>query len=150
MNNLIKHFSSQGEGHCLISLRSTAQQKISWGQIKRMLALHTHISVLLTSPTLNYCFKTQHQIVLRGMSLLHPPLCGKAIKLFFPTLPKSLSLSFNLALVHRGQIFSISSCHPINGSRRGRLGFLPAIGIWKISHLFGDIITMSQNITTIH
>ena len=41
---------------------------------------------------------------LRGMSLLCSPLPGKAIKLFLSTSPKTLSLWFNLVLVHRGWV----------------------------------------------
>ena len=98
----------------------------------------------LLNPHLNYCYKTQHQIVLRGMSCLHPPLCGKAIKLFFSTLPKILSASFNLAVVHRGQIFSINSCHPINGSRRGSLGFLLFCQLLGFEKYHICLVTLSQ------
>ena len=38
---------------------------------------------------------------LEGISLLCPPLPGKAVKLSFSTSPKTLSLRFDLASVHR-------------------------------------------------
>ena len=64
-------------------------------------------------PPLNRCHKTPHQTplgwdrVFVGRSLLCPPSPGKAIKLFFSTLPKALSPGFSLVLVHRDQAFSI-------------------------------------------
>lgn len=42
---------------------------------------------------------------LRGMNLLCSFLPGKAIELFCSTSPKTLSLWFNLVLVHRGWVF---------------------------------------------
>ena len=42
------------------------------------------------------------------MSPLCSPLLGQAIKLFFSTSPKTLSLKFNSAPVHRGQVFNIT------------------------------------------
>ena len=44
-----------------------------------------------------------------GMSPLCPPLPGKAVKLIFSTSPKTSSLRFNSAPVHRGWIFGIIS-----------------------------------------
>ena len=46
---------------------------------------------------------------LRAWSALLSPLPGKAIKLFFSTSLKTLSLRFDLALVHRGHVFGIIS-----------------------------------------
>ena len=40
-------------------------------------------------------------MVFKGRSPLCPPLLGKAIKLFFSTSPKTLSLRFDSALVYR-------------------------------------------------
>ena len=40
-----------------------------------------------------YCLKGEHSF--EGISLLWPPLPGKAIKLFFSMLPKTLTLRFN-------------------------------------------------------
>ena len=47
-------------------------------------------------------------------SLLWPPLSDKAMKLSFFTLPKTLSLKFNSALVQRGQVFSIKPTEQIS------------------------------------
>ena len=40
---------------------------------------------------------------LTGISLLRPPVLGKAVKLFPPTSPQSLSLHFCVAQVNRDQ-----------------------------------------------
>ena len=47
--------------------------------------------------------------VFEGRSLLCPPLPGKAIKLFFSTSSKTLSLRFDSAPVHRGWVFGFGS-----------------------------------------
>ena len=66
------------------------------------------------SPPLNHCHEAPHQILLgwnpgfEGRSPLCPPLPGKAIKLFFSTLPETLSLRFYLALVYREAELSAS------------------------------------------
>ena len=102
------------EGHSLITLRTReAHQETTWGQIKGVQALHTTWS-LSAAPPLNHCYKTPHQIplcwdtVLRSTSPLCPPLPGKTIKLFFSTSPRTLSLRFDSAPVHRGRVFDIS------------------------------------------
>ena len=61
------------------------------------------------------------------MSLLCPPLPGKAIELFFSTSPKTLSPRFNSALVPRGldfgirrfqmQKFQLSSVHGVRDNK---------------------------------
>ena len=72
-----------------------------------MWALHAPWSLLAT-PLLDY--KTPHKRPRvgthssEGISLLCPPLPGKAIKLFFCTLPKTPSPRFNSVPVYRGQI----------------------------------------------
>ena len=83
--------------------------------MKGVQALHTPWC-LLTTPPLNHCYKTPHQSlpgwdtpILRGMSLLCPPLPGKAVKLFFSTSPKTLFPRFDSAPVHRGRDFGISN-----------------------------------------
>ena len=54
-----------------------------------------------------FYYKTCHSLPqvgtlgLEGISLLCPPLPGKAVKLSFSTSPKTLSLRFDLASVHR-------------------------------------------------
>ena len=42
--------------------------------------------------------------VFKALACCDPPLSGKAMKLFFSPLPKTLSLHFNSALADRGQI----------------------------------------------
>ena len=53
---------------------------------------------LLTTPS-----RSGHSF--EGISLLWPPLPGQAINLFFFTLPKTLSLKFNLVSEYRGHIW---------------------------------------------
>ena len=59
-------------------------------------------------PLLLEHYKTPHYPLqggtysLEGISLLWPPLPGRAVKLFLSTSPKTLSLRFNLAPVYRG------------------------------------------------
>ena len=62
------------------------------------------------TPSLNHYYKTPHYPLqvgthsFEGISLLWPPLPGKAIKLFFSASPKTLSLRFNLVSGSRGLI----------------------------------------------
>lgn len=77
-----------------------------------MQALHTPLSLSAALP-LNHFYKTPHQI-LPGLDLVFEgtsPLClllpGKAIKVF-STSSQTLSLGFNSALMHRGQVFGIT------------------------------------------
>ena len=85
-----------------------------WGQINRMTTLHTSWSLSVTYPwtiavKLLVIFSWVEHTVLRGMSPVCPPLPDKAIKLFFSTWPKSLTLRFDLELVHRdGVLVSLS------------------------------------------
>ena len=64
----------------------------------------------LITPSWNHYCKTPHYPLkvrthsFEGISLLCPPLPGKAVKLFFSTSPKTLSLRFNAVLGYRGQI----------------------------------------------
>ena len=64
----------------------------------------------LTMPSLNHYYKTPHYTLqvgthsFEGISPLWPPLPGKAIKLFFSTSPKTLSLRNNSVSGYRGQI----------------------------------------------
>ena len=51
------------------------------------------------------------QTIFEGTSPLCSPLPGKEMKLSFSTSLKTLSLRFGLALVYRGQVFSISFSH---------------------------------------
>ena len=59
---------------------------------------------------LNHYYKTPHYPLqvwthsFEGISLLCPPLPGKAIKLFFSTSPKTLSLKINLVSGYRSRI----------------------------------------------
>ena len=116
VNYLMKHSSFQRKGHSLITSRTTeAHQETTWGQIEGMQALHTPWSLAATPPS-NHCYKTSHQIpsgwghtVFEGTSPWRPPLPGKAITLFFPTSPETLSPRLDLAQVHRGRVFSIKS-----------------------------------------
>ena len=61
-------------------------------------------------PSLNHYYKTPHYTLqvgthsFEGISPLWPPLPGKAIKLFFSTSPKTLSLRNNSVSGYRGQI----------------------------------------------
>ena len=104
---------------------------------------NTHWS-LSSIPPLNHGYKTPHQIpadwgtqFLRGMSPLCLPLPGKAIKLFFSILTRTLSLRFNSAWVHRGWVFSIGvvtwfssvQCH-IKGNEVFNFGVLTLIWRW--------------------
>ena len=65
--------------------------------------------------SLNNYYKTCHCLPqagilgFEGLSPLHSPLPGKAIKLFFYVSPETLSLRFNSALVHRGEAFDIKT-----------------------------------------
>ena len=64
---------------------------------------------------INY-YKTYYLLqvgTFEGISLLWPPLPGKAIKLSFSTSPKSLSPRFNLALVYREAELSASEINLI-------------------------------------
>ena len=110
---LIKQFSFQREGHSLITSRTTeAHQETTWGQIKGMQALYTPWSLSATLP-LNHCYKTPHQIPpgwdtqFWGHEPAVAPFAWQSNRLFFSTLLKILSLNFDLALVHRGQVFGI-------------------------------------------
>ena len=64
----------------------------------------------LITPSLNHYYKNSHYPLhagahsFEGICPLWPPLPGKAIKLFFSTSPKTLSLRFTLVLGYRGQI----------------------------------------------
>ena len=64
----------------------------------------------LITPSLNHYYKTPHYPLqvgphsLEGISSLWPPLPGKAIKLFFPTSPQTLSPRFNSVSGCRGRI----------------------------------------------
>ena len=64
----------------------------------------------LITPPLSHYYETSHYPLQggtrssEGISLLWPPLPGKAIKLFFSTLPKTLSRRFNLVSGYRGRI----------------------------------------------
>ena len=64
----------------------------------------------LITPSLNHYYKTSHYRLqvgthsFEGISPLWPPLPGKAIKLFFSTSPKTLSLRFNSVSGYRGWI----------------------------------------------
>ena len=92
-----------------------------WGQKKRLPETRLKESrpcmtlILSASAPLKYCYKVPHQILLgwdtifKGRSQLYPPLPGIAIKLLFSASPRTLSPKFNLAPVHRGQVFSITS-----------------------------------------
>ena len=70
-----------------------------------------NVHELITPRSLNT--KTSHRPLqgathsFEGTSPLCPPLPGKAIKLFFSTSPKTLSLRFDLAPAHRDQAFMI-------------------------------------------
>ena len=116
MNCLMKHSSFQREGHSLITSRTTkAHQETTWGQTKGMPVLHTPWSLSVTLP-LNHCYKTPHQIPpawrhigFVSTSPLCPPLPGKAIKLFFSTSSKTLSLQYDSALGYRDWFFSMKS-----------------------------------------
>ena len=88
------------------------EKLIRRGQIKGVQALHTPWYLLATLPW-NHCYKTPQENLpvgthsFRGMSLLCPPLPGKAINLFFSISPKTLSPRLDLAPVHRGWVFGI-------------------------------------------
>ena len=65
---------------------------------------------LTTPSSLNHYYKAPRYplqvgtLSFESVTALWPPLPGKAIKLFFSTSPKTLSLRFNSVSVYRGQI----------------------------------------------
>ena len=111
---LRKYSTFQKEGHSLIILRITDIPQNAWNQIKGTQAPSTPWSPS-ASLLLNHCYKTPHQILLgwhtvfEGMTPLFSPLHGKATKLFLSIWSKTLFLRFDLAPVHRGQVFSIKT-----------------------------------------
>ena len=121
------------ESQSLTTLRTTeTHQETIWAQIKRVQTLHTPWSLLATPPwTFAIKLLTKSPLawntVFEGMSLLCHPLPGKAIELFFPTSPKTLSPRFNSALVPRGldfgirrfqmQKFQLSSVHGVRDNK---------------------------------
>ena len=103
LNYWTKHSSFQRGGHGLITSRTTeVHRETTWGQSKGVQTQHTPWS-LSASVSLNHHYKTAHQIPLGWntecwrLCPLWPSLPGKEIKLFFSTLPKSLSPRFDLA-----------------------------------------------------
>ena len=103
VNYMMKHFSFQRRSR--FAHHHLTPDDL-W--IEGMWALHVPGSLSATPP-LGY--KTPHRLPLvgthssEGISLLWPPLPSKAIKLFFFTSPKTLSLRFNLVSVFRGWIW---------------------------------------------
>ena len=72
--------------------------------------------------SLNHCHETPRQILpgwdtqfLKAGVPCVPTLPSKTIRLFFSILPKTLSPRFNLAPVHRGQVFSIKTARKYCG-----------------------------------
>ena len=67
-----------------------------------------------------------------GISLLWPPLPGKAIKLFFSTSPQTPSLRFNSMSGNRGriQLHSLSMLLPSNPMTAGFIQLLVTKGYW--------------------
>ena len=72
-------------------------------------------TLILPIALLNHYYKSSSSnppglghTVFQGRSPLCPPFPGKAIKLFFPTSPKTLSSRFDLGPVHRGWVFSVN------------------------------------------
>ena len=124
---LSKYSTFQREGHSLIILRITDIPQNAWNQIKGTQAPYAPWSPFATLP-LNHCYKTPHQILLgwhtvfEGMTPLFSPLPGKATKLFLSIWSKTLFLRFDLAPVHRGQIFSskLSETSHICGGQSSR------------------------------
>ena len=76
----------------------------------------------LIMPCLNHYYESPHHTLqvgtctFEGISLLWSPLPGRAIKLFFSTSPKTLSLRFNLVLGYRGWICLHHGSENIMGS----------------------------------
>ena len=77
--------------------------------------------ILSETPPLNHCCKPLIKssglghIVFESSSPQWPPLPGKAIKLLFPTSPKTLSLRFDLAPVHRETELLVTEGHSGRG-----------------------------------
>ena len=78
--------------------------------LEAILKASANTLILTATPHLKYCYETLHsshllrlgQVVFQGKRLVCPTLPDKAMKQFFSTSPKTLSLKFDSALVHRG------------------------------------------------
>ena len=106
----MKQSSFQRDGHSLITSRTIrTHQDTIWGQIRWILALHTTWSLSATL-SLNFCYKTPHQILLGlGHTVfsnqeLCPPWPEKAIKLF----TQNSYLQYSIQHWCRGWVFSIN------------------------------------------
>ena len=110
-NSLTKHSSIQREGH---SLRlPEARRPLDWrnpGPANTLILISkaAHEALLSNSSSNPFPQPGLRTPSLEGISLLWPPLPGRAIKLF-STSSQPLSLRFNFASVRRGQV-SVSVC----------------------------------------
>ena len=103
----IQTVANQGKGMKRQGKSSKTKQK-TWDQIKGVQALHTPKSYQQRHPWTIYMklLTGLGHTILRGTSPLCTLLPGKEIKLF-STSPKTLSLRYDSALVHRCQVFDI-------------------------------------------
>ena len=106
----------QREGHSSITLRTTDHETTRWQKISGLKECrpcrhpdpyqqHCPLTITLLNPHTPGVGTHSFE----GISPLWSPLPDKAIKLFFSTLPKTLSLRFNSVPVYRGWISAASS-----------------------------------------
>ena len=91
-------------------LPQEAHQETTWSQITRLQAQHILIpssSALEPLLEINHKSPQVRTHSFEGDEPTVSPLPGKAIQLFSPTLPKTLSPRFTSAPVHRDQVFGI-------------------------------------------
>ena len=116
VNHLMKHSSFQREGYSLITSRTTEAHQ-AHSRLKECRPCTYPDPYQQPHPWTTAIELTKSPQVgthsFEDMSLLCPPLPGKAIKLFFSTSPQTLSLRFNSALLHRGRVFGITMLQAI-------------------------------------